>query len=367
MWSGPTYSHSHSLAGVAAHGIGASEHNATNKWTSAVACSNLGLPGAAFEGGLWHKKHVGKLRELFSNLLMTNEKPQGILLCEVGSLSDLITPEGRFNLEEVLRLAFLEAGAAEHGPPQFFWSNGETMVAFESKVQVHVMDPLTKMTRVDSWRTVDRFKVIGATEHGEHTLLLYNQHQPNSDVRPFKPTQKINFCNAILEDAIRQRSDDASIIGFGFGGDSNCNMVQWTTAFAKCTQIRLHYGKAFCMFGRRRKDGDLMLGCPSHGKGHLTFCDNTCTAEGREEQHDPMIMKWQFTSEATKSLIPLPAQTSKPSASGAQEHATKEADPKPLPNDKSSASEDDAESEPIWPEEEIEKEADRSNVSRVQR
>ena len=59
-----------------------------------------------------------------------------------------------------------------------------------------------------------------------------------------------------------------------------------------------------------------------------------------------MMHQWRFTSEATKSVFPLPAKTSNTKASGAQEHATKEADPKPLPNDKSIASEHDAESEP---------------------
>ena len=97
---------------------------------------------------------------------MTKQKPHGILLCEVGNLSDPITPEGAKRLAEVLGLAFEEAGAAEHGPPQFFWGDGETMAAFEAGAQVHVMEPLTQMSRVDSWRTVERFKVIGVTDHG---------------------------------------------------------------------------------------------------------------------------------------------------------------------------------------------------------
>ena len=90
-----------------------------------------------------------------------------------------------------------------------------------------------------------------------------------------------------------------------------------------------------------------MIGCAGHSKD-LTFYENTCKVEGREEQHDPMIMQWRFTSEAAKSFFSLPAQTSKTSASGAQEHAIKEADPKPLPNDKSSASEHDSASEADW-------------------
>ena len=205
--------------------IGVSEHNAKNNWDGAFAFSNAGMAGAAFEGPKWQKKHAGKLGEIFSNLLMTKQKPQAILLNEVGNLTDPITTEGRERLEEVLRSAFNETGAAEHGPPQFFWSSGETMAVFTAGARVHVMEPLTNMLRVDSWRTVERLKVIGATEHGKHTLLIYNQHQPSSARRPFKQSQKINFCKAILKDAMRQNSEDASIIGFGFGGDGNCGMV----------------------------------------------------------------------------------------------------------------------------------------------
>jgi hypothetical protein len=119
--------------------IGASEHNAPNEWSGAFAFSNIGLAGAAFLGASWQKKHAGKLRELFSNLLVTKQKPQGIFLCEVGNLSDPITSEGRKRLEEVLGLAFRDAGAVEHGPPQFFWSDGETMAAFEAGLVVHAM------------------------------------------------------------------------------------------------------------------------------------------------------------------------------------------------------------------------------------
>ena len=199
------------------------------------------------------------------------------------------------------------------------------------------MEPLTQMSRVDSWRTVGRFKVIGATEHGEHTLLIYNLHQPSSELLPFKPNQKISFCKAILNDAVRQHREDASTIGFGFGGDANCNMAQWNAAFTECRQIRIHYGSPSYMFGRRRKGGDLMIGCGTLGEGHLTFCENTCDVEGREDQHDPTIMQWRFTSEAAKTIPPLPAQTCETSASGAQKHAIKETDLEPLPTNKGSA------------------------------
>ena len=88
------------------------------QWSGALAFSNIGLPGVAFVSDSWRKKHKAKLQALFSNLLMTEEKPQGILLCEVCNFSDPITHEGRERLEDVLEFAFKETGGGEHGPPQ---------------------------------------------------------------------------------------------------------------------------------------------------------------------------------------------------------------------------------------------------------
>ena len=166
-------------------------------------------------------------------------------------------------MKREIESAFKKASATEHGSPQFFWSKGETMAAFKAEVNVEVLEPHTNMSNVDSWRTVDRFKVAGATEHGAHTRLIYNQHQPSSSQRPFRPTQKMSFCTAILEDAVRQQCADAAIIGFGFGGDANCSTAPWIVPFAECKQIRLHYGSSSFMSGRRRKGGDRMVGCRS--------------------------------------------------------------------------------------------------------
>ena len=96
--------------------IRASEHNSSKDWSGSFAFSNIGLAGVAFQGANWHKKHAVKLREVFSKLL---RDCHGIFLCEVGNLSDPITKVGRWELECVLELAFKDAGAAKHGPPQF--------------------------------------------------------------------------------------------------------------------------------------------------------------------------------------------------------------------------------------------------------
>ena len=116
--------------------FGASEHNAKDEWTCALAFTNIGLAGSAFTGNLWSKKHQPALRELFTQLLKADERPQGLLLCEVGNLSDPITAEGQSRLKDVVTLACEHAGAIDHGAPQFFWSPGETMAAFKAELKV---------------------------------------------------------------------------------------------------------------------------------------------------------------------------------------------------------------------------------------
>ena len=74
--------------------------------------------------------------------------------------------------------AFEMAGATEHGQSQFLWSEGKTMAAFKHEVHVIQLKPLTRMKRVEAWRVVERFEVIGATEHGPCSLLIYNMPSP---------------------------------------------------------------------------------------------------------------------------------------------------------------------------------------------
>ena len=103
-----------------------------------------------------------------------------------------MTVEGKERLELVLEEAFEKAGAIEHGSPQFFWSDGETMAAFRRELKVRYLTPLTKMPRVKDWRVVERFEVISAVEHGPISMLIYNNHQPKSENRPFKSAQQID-------------------------------------------------------------------------------------------------------------------------------------------------------------------------------
>ena len=52
---------------------------------------------------------------------------------------------------------------------------------------------------------------------------------------------------------------------------------------------------------------DLMVGC---GVEDFVFIENTCEAQGREEQHDPMVMEWCYRAHAPTEPVPLPASSS---------------------------------------------------------
>ena len=110
-------------------------------------------------------EHKDVLLNLFTELL--EQGIQGLLLNEVGNMSDLITVRGKKRLELVLEEAFEKVGATEQGPPQFFWSEGETMAAFRCEVKVRYLKPLTRINRV-----IERFEVFGAIEHGSGSMLI---------------------------------------------------------------------------------------------------------------------------------------------------------------------------------------------------
>ena len=57
----------------------------------------------------------------------------GILLNEVGNLTDLFNDEDKGKFNEMMYEAFM---LATGDMPQLHWSNGETMAAFRSEVEV---------------------------------------------------------------------------------------------------------------------------------------------------------------------------------------------------------------------------------------
>ena len=171
-------------------------------WKGLLAFSNIGLAGKAVHGRGWPKHRERLIRlvtELFKASSVHGGGPEllGIFLNEVGNLSDLFDDTAKGKFEDMMREAFARATM---DVPQVLWSPGETMAALRPDVPVECLSRLSHLPRVNSWREVERFTIHGATEHGTCKLLVYNNHQPASDDRPFPANMRIAFCKAIIID-----------------------------------------------------------------------------------------------------------------------------------------------------------------------
>ena len=284
------------LSGAVEHArTGASEHDA---WNGCLAFSNIGLSGEAIRGSRW-QKHRKRVFNIVVKLL-TTKRLLGVLLNEVGNLSDLLDPKSKEKFTNMILHAFQEAGYEE---PTIFWSNGETMAAFRHGVTVNYLAPLTNMKRVHRWRIVERFELIGATRQGECKMLVFNTHQPSSSGRSFPASMRVDFCKACIEDALRLHGDDSTKCGWVFGGDANCSIAPWTMAFRQVPQFGLIFHDASFISGINKKGGDLMVAAAVKG-GDMRFFENTCAVKGRETQHDCMFLEWCYRARGT----PLPAK-----------------------------------------------------------
>ena len=86
-----------------------------------------------------------RLLKLFTDLLSDSQRPIGLLLREVGNMSDLLNNDAKDTLRELMTNAFKDACATEQGDPQFFWDEGETLAVFKAGVQVCALKPFTKI------------------------------------------------------------------------------------------------------------------------------------------------------------------------------------------------------------------------------
>jgi hypothetical protein len=75
---------------------GATEHTLQSEWGGALAHRPVSL-------------------KLFTELMSSDYPVLGLLLCEVGNLDDLLDAAGKKRLEDVIREAFRDAGATDHG------------------------------------------------------------------------------------------------------------------------------------------------------------------------------------------------------------------------------------------------------------
>ena len=78
------------------------------------------LGWAAFRGARWETDRKSRLRNNFK-ALMKESSVHGLLLCEVGNMSDFLQADARKNLEDVITDAFRLVGATELGDTHIFW------------------------------------------------------------------------------------------------------------------------------------------------------------------------------------------------------------------------------------------------------
>ena len=151
---------------------------------------NVGLTGKAVKGKNW-KTHRKTLLDIFVKALTHSSDTIGMLVSETGSVTDPYDQDDKNAFNDLFKEAFatasMQTGAAEHGQIQIFWATGnaaETVMIFKSHVKVTMLE---SMILPNSWRRVEVALIQGATEHNEEvSMLIYNSHQPSSDLHPFK-------------------------------------------------------------------------------------------------------------------------------------------------------------------------------------
>ena len=287
---------------IAANMASSSSASGYAVWNGALAFSNIGFSGEAVSGRRW-RQHSERVRRLVVELL--RGKPLlGVLLNEVGNLTHLLDADGKEQFTQTILEAF---NVAQYDAPTVVWRSGETMAAFKSGVSVTPLSCLTKMKGVHPWRTVERFEVSGAIDHEPVKMLVYNTHQPSSDLRPFLAPMRIKFCTAVLHDAIRHQNSNPTSCGWVFGGDANCSMAVWIVALEQVPLFRLAFDQPSFISGINNKRGDLIVAAAVKGES-LSIFENKCALAGREMQHDPMYFEWCYRARAARAVVPLPAR-----------------------------------------------------------
>ena len=101
---------------------------------------------------------------LFQQAFQDGRQFGGILLCEVGNWSDLCQEPEKQKIDKVLHDAFF---AATGKRPSIHWSEDETVAAFDADLKVDRLLSLTELGHpIADWRTLERYVITGATEHG---------------------------------------------------------------------------------------------------------------------------------------------------------------------------------------------------------
>ena len=168
-----------------------------------VVSINVGLKGDAVRGKRWHRHRADLLDIFVKALTHVSVDTIGMLVSEVGSVTDPYDDEDRNKFDHLFKEAFQIAGgptgASEHNEIQICWAMGqavETVMIFKSHVKVTMLESIILP---ESWRRVEVALIQGATEHNEEvSMLIYNTHQPSSSKHPFKANKRIALCKHVL-------------------------------------------------------------------------------------------------------------------------------------------------------------------------
>ena len=100
--------------------------------------------------------------------------------------------------------------------------------------------------------------------------------------------QRIALCKAILLDAIAICSADPKFCGFLSGGDANCSIAQWSTAFLENREWELMFQEPQFLSGFGHKRGHLIVAASVCGVD-MVISENRCKVL---QTLAPMFFKW---------------------------------------------------------------------------
>ena len=277
-------------------------------WSGSIAIANPGLDGKAIMGRLWEPRHKFQLYEQLIGMLNYGDgNVCGLCLGEVGSMVHPLTQEVRERVKNLIEEAFQNSRAGVHGRCQIVWPQGEhpgeTLTAWRGDIRIEVLRQLVPLPLLAPYRVVERLLVL----HNGDALLVYNNHQPCSDARPFSRQARVEFLKSVLDDMVQQSSADGRIVATMFCGESNCNLQHWLSAVWMHRTWEEHFRRPGFLFANEaaaqnaalRKNGDITT-VFAVNDANFEAVQEDCRVENRERQHDVTVASWVYTSPTEK-------------------------------------------------------------------
>ena len=155
--------------------------------------------------------------------------------------------------------------------------------------------------------------------------MVFNQHQPSSDNRPFRQGARIRFCKQLLHAGVAEHCADPTNIAVVFGGDAKCNRGVWSAAIAEETSWKQYFKVLSPIFAREAVAANPILA--RTGDCHIAMGidgfdvrQEDCWVRNSNPRHDCIIVKWHYetgafvggAAEHTKRSLSPPDRTAAP-------------------------------------------------------